>query len=325
MTYPSPDQNPQPYQDPLAPPPVTPSYPSADPYAQPASPYAAPADPYAPVPPQPPYGATPPATPYGAPQSSPPYSAPQSVPPSYGAPQSVPPSYGAPQSVPPVYGAPQSTPPYHTPPAGYGVPFQQPPGAGGTNGFAIASLVLGILGGILLSVIFGIVALSQIKKRNQTGRGMAIAGLVISGLWLAGICTAVGLAIAFDDTPSSGSPTTTGDDTSVHSLQIGDCLNALEDDEEIESLPVVACSAPHDGEVYAEFRLTGSTYPGLDAIQKEAEERCGTLLESYAPEAADDASVDTYFLYPTDESWRLKSDRLVTCVASFDPPRTGSI
>lgn len=319
MTYPSPDQNPQPYQDPLAPPPVTPSYPPVDPYAQPASPYAAPADPYTPVPPQPApqYGTTPPPPPYGTPQSTPPYTAPQSSPP-YGAPQSSPP-YAAPQSVPP-YG----TPAYGTPPTGYGVPYQQAPGAGGTNGFAIASLIFGILGGILFSVIFGIVALSQIKKRNQTGRGMAIAGLVISGVWLAGICTVVGLAIAFDDTPSTGS-TTTGDDTSVHSLQIGDCLNQLEDDEEIESLPVVACSAPHDGEVYAEFRLTGSTYPGLDAIQKEAEERCGELLADYAPKAADDPAVDTYFLYPTDESWRRKADRLVTCVASFDTPRTGSL
>jgi hypothetical protein len=63
----------------------------------------------------------------------------------------------------------------------------------------------------------------------------------------------------------------------------------------------------------------------VEAVQKEARERCGEMLEDYAPKAADDPSVETYFLYPTDESWRLKSDRLVTCVASFDTPRTGSI
>jgi hypothetical protein len=156
---------------------------------------------------------------------------------------------------------------------------------------------------------------------------MAVAGLVISGLWLAGICTAVAIAIAVDDTPADGTTGTTGtgDDTSVHSLQIGDCLNELEDDEEIDSLPVVPCSTPHDGEVYAEFRLTGSTYPGLEAIQKEAEDRCVDLLESYAPEAAADPKVDTYFLYPTDESWRRKNDRLVTCVATFTAPRTGTL
>jgi prolipoprotein diacylglyceryltransferase len=60
-----------------------------------------------------------------------------------------------------------------------------------TNGFAIASLIFGIIGGVLLSVIFGFVALSQIKKRNERGRGMAIAGLSISGAWVALICVGV--------------------------------------------------------------------------------------------------------------------------------------
>ena len=32
----------------------------------------------------------------------------------------------------------------------------------------------------LLGLIFGLVALSQIKRRNQGGRGLAIAGTVLS-------------------------------------------------------------------------------------------------------------------------------------------------
>jgi hypothetical protein len=53
------------------------------------------------------------------------------------------------------------------------------------NGFAIASMVLGILWlwwiGSVLAIIFGFVALNQIKKSDgtQTGKGMAIAGLVL--------------------------------------------------------------------------------------------------------------------------------------------------
>src|SRR5512138_561066 len=54
-----------------------------------------------------------------------------------------------------------------------------------TNGFAIASL------------IFGIVALSQIKKRNEKGRGMAIAGLSLSGAWVVLICLVVIIAGLF--------------------------------------------------------------------------------------------------------------------------------
>jgi hypothetical protein len=68
-----------------------------------------------------------------------------------------------------------------------------------TNGLALASLVMGVVSltfgicccyGIpfnLLGVVFGLVALSQIRQRPQLehGQGMAIAGLVLSLLSLA--------------------------------------------------------------------------------------------------------------------------------------------
>ena len=50
---------------------------------------------------------------------------------------------------------------------------------------AIASLVLGILSVWLLAVIFGHIALRQIPRRGQGGRGIAIAGLVLGYAWLA--------------------------------------------------------------------------------------------------------------------------------------------
>ena len=58
-------------------------------------------------------------------------------------------------------------------------------GVATTSGFAIASLVLGILGGAVLAIIFGFVALSQIKKSGAKGRGMAIAGVVLGFVWSA--------------------------------------------------------------------------------------------------------------------------------------------
>jgi Domain of unknown function (DUF4190) len=57
-----------------------------------------------------------------------------------------------------------------------------------TNGFAIASLVLGIIpccNGIL-AIIFGFVAKNQIKQSGgtQSGDGMATAGIVLGFAWL---------------------------------------------------------------------------------------------------------------------------------------------
>jgi len=90
----------------------------------------------------------------------------------------------------PSYGYPPPPPqqPYGYPPAGY-QPYPPPPYAQpylqqqGTNGFAIASMVLGIVWiywiGSVLAIVFGFIARSQIRQRNQGGDGMAIAGIVL--------------------------------------------------------------------------------------------------------------------------------------------------
>jgi len=55
-----------------------------------------------------------------------------------------------------------------------------------TNGLAIAAMVLGIVWlwwlGSILALIFGFVALRQIKERHESGRGMAVAGIVLGCL-----------------------------------------------------------------------------------------------------------------------------------------------
>ncbi|MGA9346880.1 MAG: DUF4190 domain-containing protein [Nocardioidaceae bacterium] len=77
-----------------------------------------------------------------------------------------------------------------------------------TNGLAIASMVLGILWiywiGSILALIFGYVARKQIRERNQSGDGMAIAGIVLGwiGVGVIGLLILV-FAIAGTTTGSS--------------------------------------------------------------------------------------------------------------------------
>jgi hypothetical protein len=82
------------------------------------------------------------------------------------------------------YGAGSAGPaPYQAYHPAYQTPYQAYPASRGTNGMAIASMVLGILWiywlGSILALIFGYIALRQIKQRNEGGRGMAIAGTVL--------------------------------------------------------------------------------------------------------------------------------------------------
>lgn len=50
-----------------------------------------------------------------------------------------------------------------------------------TNGLAIAALVCSFFCGIL-GIILGIVAIGQINKTNEGGKGLAIAGIVIGAV-----------------------------------------------------------------------------------------------------------------------------------------------
>lgn len=98
---------------------------------------------------------------------------------------------------PPTYEQPpsggQQPPAYDPSAAAYGYPQQNayaayPAATGTTSGMAIASLVLSLLGfvilpliGPVLGVIFGHMALGEIKRANGAvqGQGLAMAGLII--------------------------------------------------------------------------------------------------------------------------------------------------
>jgi hypothetical protein len=70
-----------------------------------------------------------------------------------------------------------------------------------TSGFAIASLIFGILGGFVLALVFGYLALSRIKRSGGAlrGRGLAIGGVVLGWVWLS--LLAVGAFVAVSSGP----------------------------------------------------------------------------------------------------------------------------
>jgi peptidyl-prolyl cis-trans isomerase B (cyclophilin B) len=80
-----------------------------------------------------------------------------------------------------------------TPPAPppYGYPQPRP-----TNGMAIASLICAFLFAPL-GIVFGHISLSQIKRTGEEGRGLAVAGLVISYLFTVAAIVAVVAAVVF--------------------------------------------------------------------------------------------------------------------------------
>lgn len=206
---------------------------------------------------------------------------------------------------------------------GYG----PPPQSRRTNGMATAALAFGIIGGAL-GIIFGFIALHQIKRTGDGGRGRAIAGIVLSSMWLLGAAAlfalgAVADSLADDLDGSPGASPTEPKEVDAKKMKVGDCINddqgatnttATGEPVEVESVKIVPCDGPHDGEVMAVFRLTGAVMPSDQQMSQLASAGCKKrMLSRISRDPAANALATSYY-YPTAESWRA-GDRAVTCVA----------
>ena len=234
------------------------------------------------------------------------------TPPGYPPPPDQPPPRG-PYPPPPPHGAYPPPPPgaYHPPP--YYPPPQGPyaPPTPGTNWWAVISLIFGVLGGVLISVICGIVGLNRAKK-GQGGRGMAIAGLVLSGLWIVGIVALVAFLVFFDKGTVSATE-----------VKAGDCLKELPASGLVITVDTAPCGEPHTGEIFSVMKMPEGDFPGQFAIE-EYQNKCAPELAKYSPEAAEDPDVGLFVLYPSEDSWG-QGDRTVTCIATTDSPRSGTL
>ncbi|MET8855194.1 MULTISPECIES: DUF4190 domain-containing protein [unclassified Streptomyces] len=234
---------------------------------------------------------------------------------------------------------PPGTPPH--PPAPYPRypspqgPFQQPPqspyagpyqpwGQGYSpynrpvpfNGLAIAALVLGILCFLpAVGLVLGIVALVQIKRRGERGKGMAVGGMVMSsiGVVLLALTVATGGARAFWEGFEDAAG---GSGGSAFSLEVGECFDTPGGSLKGLAIDVdkVPCTGGHDAEVFADFEMPEGDYPGQDAAADEADRRCYLLRNTYAMDSwAVPGDVAVYSFTPTAQSWRT-GDREVSCL-----------
>ncbi|WP_373312984.1 DUF4190 domain-containing protein [Streptomyces capillispiralis] len=193
----------------------------------------------------------------------------------------------------------------------YGPQGPRPPAA--VNGVAIAALVLGVLCFLpAFGLVLGLVALWQIRRRGERGRGMAIAGAVLSSLglalWVAALATGYAADVwegVKDGTRGNG----------VLGLRKGDCFDSPGGLEgwatEADRVP---CAREHDGEVFAVVTVPDGSYPGDAELTGTADERCYGLQDAYVMDRwALPATVDVYYLVPSRESWDF-GDREITCV-----------
>jgi Domain of unknown function (DUF4190)/Septum formation len=215
------------------------------------------------------------------------------------------------------YGLPTAPPvaPYQA--YSYGGPPQQ---TGTTNGMAITSFILGLIGVTLLSIIFGIIGLVQIRRRGQRGKGFAIAGLVLSGLWIVIlVAVALGGGISVNAHVGTGGtssgPITSTKKVNIFSLTVGDCFQnppASQSVLGVTEVTATPCTVAHNAQVFAQFNATNASYPGASALITEAKAGCQTRT-SALDRSQLTKTMTLHFLYPEKGSWA-EGRRSITCL-----------
>ncbi|MEV8533869.1 septum formation family protein [Streptomyces sp. NPDC051211] len=227
--------------------------------------------------------------------------------------------------------------------APYGGPQGWYPPPQKTNALAVVAFVMSIVCAVpFIPLVLGLIALSQIRKGGEKGKGLAIAAVVIHGVTIAfyAILVILGLSGALDDGPpprrdTSGQVTTPGS-SDVEDIRKGDCFNTEDDLAKTQegdntqarfTVRTVPCHQPHEGEAYAVFNLEGGPYPGTDKVVATAEEKCGgRALTDYTGDAAKlPKTLEVFYYYPQSSSWSL-GDREVTCfLGTAEGTSTGSV
>ncbi|NUR95477.1 MAG: DUF4190 domain-containing protein [Kribbellaceae bacterium] len=212
------------------------------------------------------------------------------------------------------YGPGQYPAAYGQPPAAYGYGYSG--GSGGQNGLAVAALACA-LGGIFIglsapvAVVLGIVALVQLGRRPQAGKGMAVAGVVIGALVTIGYVVVIGLLIAFASSGTDDSGAPDFGSTYIDELAIGECFDNAGADDEVTRQP---CPSEHDGEMVAIVTPPDGAYPGDNGVESLADRSCSRPFGSYVGKSRDESELYLSWWTPDKYTWE-SGDRRIFCAA----------
>jgi hypothetical protein len=245
-----------------------------------------------------------------APQPSP-YGYPQPGQPTPGQPGQ--PGQAAAPGYPPTYppGYPPTYPPSYPPP-GYG--YQAPPRKP-TDGVSVAALILGLLGftGLwVFGIICGIIGIRRTGPDSvQRGRGLAVAGLILSGVWALLWVLGIAAIVAFSHSSAGHqvSDVVHGKRALVLALSRGDCYEYAQSASDASTYGVFTnvrrqnCGGPHDAEVIVADDIDATIYPGSQSLVDDARARCASAYQAVR-QSHPDAGLTLLVHVPSEFAWQ---------------------
>lgn len=146
--------------------------------------------------------------------------------------------------------------------------------------------------------------------RGTIGYGHRIVALSKFSLVRLPVVAVAGLLVLSSCSSDGGEPV-----VNLTASEVGTCLDFGDSIEaEVTELPVVPCGEPHTHEIYAIEFSDAATYPGLEALEADAQAKCLGVFEDYVGVSAFDSELFFSWLVPTLNSWDREDDRQIVCV-----------
>ncbi|MET9957730.1 DUF4190 domain-containing protein [Streptomyces sp. NPDC006326] len=221
-----------------------------------------------------------------------------------------------------------STPPSpHWPAPSQQQPYREP----ALNGFALASLLVGLLCLPPLGIVFGIVALVQIARKGERGRPLAVAGLAVSVVMTLSVVAVTGrygpvLLDRLEALPQYED--VEGELADIDELRAGDCFNVPGGDllDESPLIHRVACTQVHHAEVTSSTRFEDEVFPGTQQVKKWAADACWKAQDAYAMDTwALPSYAQMYYFTPSREAWSDGDRRLLCVIGTTGQDHRGSL
>lgn len=207
------------------------------------------------------------------------------------------------------------------PPAFPAAPWSEPVPKGGLSVLALVALLTGLLLpliGLLIALPLGIIALVQIPKKRQSGRWMAITGIVLAVLWWVGFIV-LGVLLASQGVERDDSGQIVEEGTIAFAdIEVGDCLDIDDPEDEgdtgIEGVP---CGDEHD--IQAVSRIAVPTEGYSDALaDRSVDRQCAQDVVRALQEAGETQLRDyrSYLLFPIESGWDRDGGNEILCAVA---------
>jgi hypothetical protein len=186
-----------------------------------------------------------------------------------------------------------------------------------TNGLAVAALVLGVAGFLIITIpvnlVLGLVALVKTRRRGDKGTGLAVAGLVLSLLWAVGIGVGVAqLTKSPEPKRDANGQVTAPQQAGPDKLRVGDCI--AHQTGEVTSVQAQPCDRPGGDKVFAVVMLPQRPWAGDAGTSAAAEKACTHRYQATHRQANHPSEL--LYLAPSHADWALGHRKVICLVGT---------